>query len=421
MTDAQRLNAILARETPALAACLSDLGRRVAFPQGIPAQSGEARGTRINATVGQITDGKGAPLPLTALQSQVPGLDPKVGFLYSPQDGHAALREGWARRQALLSHGSGAYGTLPIVLHGLTQGVSMVADLFADADATVVLPTPTWENYELLFGMRAGANLATYDFFDGDGFNVQGLADALKPLEGKRTIIVLTFPGNPSGYTPTVAETQAIVDVVSAHAGPAVALVDDAYQGLVYEAGLMPRSLFWDLAERADRDRLAVVKVDGTTKELLFFPGRVGFIRFHGTPAMSDAIASKVKCIGRGTVGGPPGPSQAMVLAALQDPTLEAQVADRVSLLGRRYRALKRELSRVSDRLVPYPFNSGCFALVRVPAGLDAHEARKTLIAEQDVGSITIPEINALRVAYCSLAEEMIPELVERLVAVVGR
>jgi aspartate/methionine/tyrosine aminotransferase len=198
-------------------------------------------------------------------------------------------------------------------------------------------------------------------------------------------------------------------------------LVDDAYHGLIYEPGLMSRSMFWDLAERADPARLAVVKVDGTTKELLFFPGRVGFLRFHGTPAMNDAITSKVKCVGRGSVGGPPGPSQALVLGALQDPALESQVAERVEMLARRYRRLKQELKRVEGSLVPYSFNSGCFALVEVPAGLDAHDARRSLIADHGVGTIAIPEINALRVAYCSLAEDMLPDLVDRLVAVLGR
>lgn len=420
MSEAKRLNAILERETPALAACLSPLGRRAAFPQGIPAQSGEAKGTEINATVGQITDGNGRPLPLEALAELVPGLDEKTAFLYSPQEGHADLRNAWARRQHQLALGSTAWATTPITLHGLTQGVSMVADLFADEDTTVVMPTPTWENYDLLFGMRAGAQFATYDFFDGDGFNVQGLADTLKGLAGKKTVIVLTFPGNPSGYAPTEAEVDAIVDVVSSHAGPAVALVDDAYQGLLYESGLLKRSMFWDLAEKADPERLAVIKVDGTTKELLFFPGRVGFIRFHGTSEMAAAITSKVKFVGRGSVGGPPGPSQALVLAALRNPKLEDQVAERVALLGRRYRALKDALADGAGRLDPYPFNSGCFALVGLPDDLDAHEVRKKLISDFSVGTIAIPEINALRVAYCSIAEETVPELVSRLVKAVG-
>ncbi|MCO4747756.1 MAG: aminotransferase class I/II-fold pyridoxal phosphate-dependent enzyme [Proteobacteria bacterium] len=416
MSEAARLNAILEREAPALAACLSDLGRRVAFPQGIPAQSGQAKGTEINATVGQITDGRGSPLPLPALADLVPGLDRRTAFLYSPQDGHGKLRDAWSTRQRSLSQGSTAEATRPIALHGLTQGVSTLADMFADPDTTVLLPTPTWENYYLLFGMRAGAKFATFPFFAGNGFNVQGFADALKKLEGKKCVIVLTFPGNPSGYAPTAEEAAQIVDVLVDHKGPAVALVDDAYQGLIYEPGLMARSMFWDLAERADPDHLAVVKVDGTTKELLFFPGRIGFMRFAANEAVDTAMTSKVKCVGRGTVGSPPGPSQALVLAALENPELESQVQSRIQLLAGRYKALKRELaSQDTGGLSPYPFNSGCFALVGLPKGLDPHVIRHRLIDDFSMGTIAIPEINALRVAYCSIAEETVPELVNRL------
>jgi aspartate/methionine/tyrosine aminotransferase len=414
--DAARLNAILEREAPALAACLSDVGRRVAFPAGIPAQSTQAKGTEINATIGQITDGRGSPLPLPALADLVPGLDPRTAFLYSPQEGHSHLRDAWSRRQRALSLGSEAQATRPIALHGLTQGVSTIADLFADPDTTVLLPTPTWENYYLLFEMRAGAKFSTFPFFDGDGFNVQGFADALKKLEGKKSVIVLTFPGNPSGYTPNLAETEQIVDVLVAHKGPAVALVDDAYQGLIYEEGLMGRSMFWDLAERADPDHLAVIKIDGTTKELLFFPGRVGFMRFAANEAVDAALTSKVKCIGRGTVGSPPGPSQALVLAALENPELESQVRSRIGLLAGRYNALKRELENQDiGGLTPYPFNSGCFALVGLPRDLDPDAVRHRLINAYSMGTIAIPEINALRIAYCSIAEETVPELVSRL------
>ena len=415
MSEAERLNALLSETLPAAARCLSEVGRRVAFPRGIPAQSGEARGTEINATIGQITDGDDGALPLPALQSRIPALDPSIAFLYSPQDGQPALRLAWQARQRAKSGGSEVPTSLPVVTHGLSQGISMVADLFADADTTVVLPSPSWENYKLLFAMRARARFREYPAYDGDGVNVQGLADALAQVEGK-AIIVLTFPGNPTGLAPTVEEARRIAEVVLAHPGPAVALVDDAYAGLLYEDGLMERSLFWDLAERADPERLLVARVDGGTKELLFFPGRVGFLTFSATGDAEAALISKVKCLGRGTCGSPPGPSQAVMLDALQDPDLEHQIDARVALLGRRYRTLKDALVAAgTDRFAPLPFNSGCFALVELAEGIAPHAVRRRLIDEFSVGTIAVPDANALRIAFCATAEEDIPALVQRL------
>ena len=56
MHPSETLNKTLEDQLPAAAACLSKLGRRMFFPMGIPAQAGEARSAKVNATihVGQI-------------------------------------------------------------------------------------------------------------------------------------------------------------------------------------------------------------------------------------------------------------------------------------------------------------------------------------------------------------------------------
>ena len=64
---------VLQRQAPALATSLSSLGREAAFPLDIPAQAAEARGKDINATIGQITDGRGSPLMLPAVEAALGG------------------------------------------------------------------------------------------------------------------------------------------------------------------------------------------------------------------------------------------------------------------------------------------------------------------------------------------------------------
>ena len=132
MSEADRLNAILEQEAPAAHAMLSAVGRRAAFPLGNPAQSAEARGTRLNATIGQVTDGDGQAMPLPSMAERLSALDGRKAFLYSPQAGHPDLRKAWQVRQRRLAADSAVPTSLPLVTHGLTQGLSMVADLFAD-------------------------------------------------------------------------------------------------------------------------------------------------------------------------------------------------------------------------------------------------------------------------------------------------
>lgn len=417
MTEAERLNAVLMRDAPAAARCLSSLAQRAAFPRGIPFQTAEARKTEFNATIGQVTDGHGNGLPLDAMSSAVPGLEPRMTFLYAPQEGHAPLREAWAARQRKASLGSAATASTPMVVHGLTQGVSLIADAFADPDTDVVIPDPCWENYELLFQFRPRANVIRYKFFkaDGTGFDVDGFADALAGLR-RKAVIVVNFPANPAGYAPTVAEARAVVDVLVAHKGPAVVLFDDAYQGLVYEDGLATRSLYWDVAERCDPERLFPVKTDGATKELFFFGGRIAFLTGQVAGEAEAALLSKWKCLARSTVGVASGPSQALVLAALQAPDLDAQIRARLDVLAARYRSLKSALEALpKDRARVWPFNAGVFALVGLDPSIEAEAFRKRLIAEFSVGTISIPSANAVRIAYCSVDDGALVELVSRI------
>jgi aspartate/methionine/tyrosine aminotransferase len=419
MSEAERLNAVLARETPALFRCLSPLGRRAAFPKGIPYQSAAAKGTSINATIGQMTDGHGNATPLSVLTPHIGDLDPKKTFLYAPVQGHADVADLWRAREQRLA-GSDVAVSRPVATHGLTHGLSLLAQLFADEDTTLVVPEPFWGNYRLIFTMQSGlSRIETFPFFDGDGFNLAGLEQALGRVRGK-AILVLNLPGNPTGYALTPQEARDLLTVVDRHREPLVLVVDDAYEGFVYEEDRLSRSIFWDLAERLDPERQALVKVDGATKELLFFGSRVGYLTHpHVQPDAEAAVLSKLMYLIRGTVGPAAGPSQELVLRALQAPGLDQAFAEQREVLARRYRALKTAIEAVrSDRLVPYPFNAAFFMLMRLP-GIDVDRVRRRLIDEESVGTIAFADHQALRVAHCSVDEASIPAMVERISRVV--
>jgi DNA-binding transcriptional MocR family regulator len=91
-------------------------------------------------------------------------------------------------------------------------------------------------------------------------------------------------------------------------------------------------------------------------------------------------------------------------------------------VLAERYRALRAELERAEREHGAFrvlPFNSGVFALVELPEGVSADAVRRHLLDQEDVGLVSIGE-RYLRVAFCSLAVEAVPELVKRLVRGVG-
>jgi aspartate/methionine/tyrosine aminotransferase len=422
MRESDRLNALLEREAPGLARCLSPLGRRAAFPHGIPFQAAQARGAEIDATIGQLTDSTGNPMPLPEIAESLVGLDAREAFLYAPVAGPQALRAAWGARERRLGNaGPQHLSATPIVTHGLTHALSVLADLFSDEDTDILIPAPYWENYELLFQLQRDARIVPFPFFRDGRFNVEGLSDALQRVRHK-AVVILNLPGNPSGYAPRLDEVAGIVDALASAPKPTVVAVDDAYQGWVYEPGHLSTSIFWPLLEKADPERIVPIKIDGATKELAFFASRVGFLTASlPSPEAEAALESKIKCIIRGTVGSASGPALAMVNKALKSPALDDSFEARRAELAVRYRALRDAVATIDDpRFTPQPFNAAYFALFQLSGGVQAEELRVRLLKEHGVGAIAFPEANALRLAYCSIGAEVVPELVRRIERALG-
>ena len=420
----EELNRELRREAPVLEAALSDLGREAAFPADIPQQSEEAGGSEINGTIGQVTDGAGAPLAPSSLRSVFDALGEREtdrAILYSKVGGDPELRRLWSER---LAGAATVPFTLPQVTVGLTHGLAQLADLFAGPRRLVAVARPFWGNYRQTFELRRGARLVTGPAYRGGRFNPRAIVEALAGQAPARpALAILNFPSNPGGYSPTAEERRELLAALLEEADrrPLVVVLDDAYAGLVYEEGVPAGSLFWELAGR--HPNLAPIKVDGATKELGFFGGRVGFLTFALPPdsAAARALESKLKCLLRATVGSPPAASQVALIEALGDGSTEGEIAGIRERLGARYRVLAAALARVDRRLIePLPFNSGCFALVelREELGLDSDAVRRRLIESHGTGLISIAP-RFLRIAFCSVKRAALPELVARLEAAV--
>jgi len=373
------------------------------FPKGIPAQAAEARAAQVNATIGQLTDGAGGAMPLGALSQYLTGLDLRDVFLYTPQGGQKPLRAAWGKR---MTKAGDPPISSPFVTVGLTHGLSLVGDLFADEDTDVLLPDPGWGNYDLIFGARHGARIIRYPVFKDGRFCATSMAEALAQVRTK-AVVVLNFPGNPTGYTPTEAELRPWLDAIAATDKPLVVVSDDAYAGFVYESGRLPRSPFFEIATM-DPERVLAVKVDGATKELVFFGARVGFVTFGAQGEAADILEEKLKGAARSSVSTAPAVSQAMVSAALKDPTLETQRQEIFSQVTERYQTLKKAL--LDADLPSVPFNSGFFAMVPTPG--DPEALRQRLLGD-GVGVISLKRHNAIRIAYSSTQAGALPGLVE--------
>jgi aspartate/methionine/tyrosine aminotransferase len=419
--QAAALNETLQKENPFLNDLFSRSGLELYFPKlGILSQSAEAAGKRINATVGIALEEDGGPMHLQTIHKYLPQLQPREVYTYAPSPGKKELREAW--RALLLKKNPGLAGkeiSEPIVTGALTHGLSTAGELFLERDDEVIIPTPYWENYDLMFLTRKGGRITTFDLFAGGGFNGAGLARA---LEGTgKAILILNFPNNPTGYTPTVAEAAQIVGAIreAAERGKGlVVLVDDAYFGLVYEQGIITESLFSTLANL--HERVLAVKLDGPTKEDYVWGFRIGFITY-GVGGAGDkkrifsALEAKTAGAIRADASNMSHLGQSLLCKAYQDPEYWAEKNQKNAILNSRYREVRKALNqeKYAEVFEALPYNSGYFMCLRLKKA-NPEAVRKTLLTQFDTGVISV-EPDLLRVAFSATPNKLIPELMENI------
>ncbi len=422
---AQKLNERLEAASPEVFSMLSAYGRRAYFPKGILSQSAEAkaRAKRFNATIGIATEA-GGPMYLDCINDHLVGIDPADAFTYAPPAGRPGLRARW--REKLLEENpsmtSKSFGD-PIVTAAITHGLSLAGELFVDEGDAILIPDKLWGNYRLSFEVHLGARIETFPFYADGGFNCEGFAQGLqRAAEGREKLIVLlNFPNNPTGYMPTVAEGEAIVEALVAQAKRGtklVVLTDDAYFGLFYHLGgdSMTESLFGPLCNL--HPGILAVKLDGATKELFVWGFRCGFLTFGpGEVESADEVCAvldaKVRGIIRAGVSNVPQLSQSLVERALSGPTIGKERREKCELLGRRATRVYEVANepRFRESWSVYPFNSGYFMLIELK-GIDAEALRVHLLDRHGVGLIATSPSD-LRVAFSCLEVEQVEPLFE--------
>lgn len=408
---AQELNTVLKNTTPG--ELLSDLGTRIFFPKGIIAQGGEAKtlGKVANATIGTtLIDGK--PAILESVHKYAPELSAGELVGYAPTAGNPALRTLW--KDFIYKKNPGLKGksiSNPVVVPGLTAGISYLADLFLDENKPLLCPNPSWDNYALIVETRRNSSLHTFNLFADDGFDLVSFKKAVeKEAETGFVRILLNFPQNPSGYSPTNAEAAQIVKIVrdAAEKGSKVLVWDDdAYFGLNYENDIYPQSLFAEFADL--HENVLAVKIDGPTKEDFVWGFRTGFLTFGGkglTDEHYQALEKKLMGLIRSSVSCSSSPSQSIALHAFADSSTEPQKKEFRKILEERYEEVKKYVTtHTSKNLEALPFNSGYFMSFHTK--VDAEALRQKILHEKQIGTISI-DSSTLRVAFSSIEKTQI-------------
>ncbi|RJQ85681.1 MAG: aminotransferase class I/II-fold pyridoxal phosphate-dependent enzyme [Desulfobacteraceae bacterium] len=423
---AVELNRTIHQKNDQIEAMLSLLGRQLFFPKGILSQSAEAKekAHRINATIG-IAKEAGHTMCFGSIMNHVQGIRASQALTYAPSFGLPALRQGW--REELYAKNPSLAGkqiSLPLVTSGITHAISIFADVWVDPGDVVVLPDMFWGNYNMIFSVRKGARLSHYATFNADGgYNVQGLAQTIaeEAEKNNKIVVLLNFPHNPTGYTVSKEEADAIARVLiqAAEKGTHVlAVLDDAYFGLFYEQQTLKESLFAMICGR--HPNLLAVKLDGATKEYFVWGLRLGFITYGahctGDPVpLYDALEKKTAGCVRGNISNASHLGQSILLQVMQDPRHETEKKEKFEIL--KARALKVKQVLADAKYEPawdvYPFNSGYFMCLKLKT-VEAEPLRVHLLNTYGVGLISLGK-HDLRAAFSCIDESQVQELFDTI------
>jgi aspartate/methionine/tyrosine aminotransferase len=416
--QAEELNDKIKQNNPYLFEMLSSRGRNIFFPaKGILAQAADAKGKKINATIGIALEEDGSPMRLSSIANKI-NLDPKQIFPYASSFGNAELRKKW--KELILKKNPSLEGkkiSLPVVTGALTHGLSISGYLFVNEGDEIILQDLFWGNYKLIFINGYGAKLNTFKTFKDGGFNIEGLKEKLGGDVGKK-IISLNFPNNPSGYTPTNEEIKEIVKIIKEAADRGnniVVLIDDAYFGLVYEDGIFTESIFTKLCDL--HERVLAVKIDGATKEEYVWGLRIGFLTY-GCEGINDDIcfALEQKTAGaiRGNISNASNLSQSLVLQAFNSANYEEEKKEKYGILKARFDMVEKILTEhpeYKEEFEALPFNSGYFMCIKL--NKDSEKVRQVLLSKYDTGVIATGDL--LRIAFSSAPKDQLEELYDNI------
>ena len=401
----------------------SKLGENIILPQDVLIQSKETAAIpgAINATIGIATSNKKA-MALPSINKVITEINNSEYLPYSPTPGLPKMRELW--KEKILADNPSInkdFLSLPMVTTGITQGIDIAANLFSESGDALLLPNLFWQNYAQIYTIKLGNKIYKYNQFDENNeFSIKNFKKALYSIKEDKISLILNFPNNPTGYTPSDVELDSLVEVINIFAKEntnkqIIIVSDDAYFGLFFEDKHKTPTLSATY-KLAENENCLIVKLDGITKEFYSWGLRVGFITYYTkNNELRKILLEKTQGYLRSTTSSPSNLSQQIAVRLLDNKQSleEKEINDKI--IEERYNELKQAISTEQlDQLVRVlPFNSGYFFTIKLPSNINAHEFRLKFLNEYKYGVYSMDDEH-IRIAFSCLDKELIPELINK-------
>ena len=387
----------------------------------------------INATVGTARNNDNSLLIFPTLLEEYSKLTGEQTFGYANIRGMPNFAKVW-KEDTLetfpteLRKKTDSLSSLPLTSCGLTGGLTLAGEAFFNKDDPILVPNSRWGNVDHVLIKNQRLKEVNYKLLNNEGrLNFEDLTERIKLLdkEKKKFGIYLNFPNNPSGLSPTFDQVKILQETLQEISTPAIILLDDAYEGYVYESNIINYSLFPHLIGL--NENIIVAKLDGVSKRYCAYGARLGTIAlgfgYEVDEVEKTAMREILAKITRSTISNSPRGIQEAVVNVLQDPKKRNQIQqerkNNFEILSKRYKIMKTLVQETEwELLCPDDFNSGFFSYFLIRNGRSAKEIGYKLL-EAGLGTVPFEDqsngLNGIRVAFCSIRDENIQKTVDIL------
>jgi len=453
------MNFTILKKTP-LYNSFSELGKRIYLPEGIFYWSGRAKKeAEFVGTIGAayafekdfIEEGTSEWLPcyLKDIKNYFKNLKINDLVPYASIAGLQELRliwKDWILKKSHFTdqadkdkiHNLMKFISIPIITSGVTSAIFLCCAMFLNPSEYIICPNKRWENYDNIIEIFLGAKIYSFEFFHNNRFNIKGLEKSILEISKiqEKIVILLGFPNNPTGFIPTWEEKDQLIESLSSIQKkinkPMIILIDDAYEPYIYTESVINRSIFYDFQQL--KGDIIPIKLDGITKELLMYGGRIGFITIglknswiesmQELEQLKTELDNKLSGMIRSTISNCNHFYQAITVKIFKEKGMDKIIEERrdiQNLLKQRFEKFNAELNKIHNPDISIDPNSGgYFIFVNLnPNKFKATEFADYLLKKYKVGIIPIENdeenINGIRIAYSSIDISQIPEMVDHI------
>ncbi|MGI6177847.1 MAG: pyridoxal phosphate-dependent aminotransferase [Eubacterium sp.] len=368
----------------------------------------------VNATIGALIDDDRKLIVLSSVDKVFRSLKPEEYAAYAPISGTPAFKK--ASIRAALGNFTTKRHLRAVATMGGTGGIKNTVSNYSSPGDTILTTDWRWGPYSQI-ASEIGRKLATFSFFDENRrFNAASLEQKAEEIISKqdRLILILNTPAhNPTGYSMTVDDWKAVLDVMKKipPEKKVALLIDCAYIDYAGDEDEVRR--FLTVVDEMP-DNVLPIMCYSFSKTLTFYGMRTGaMICMAPNEAIADEFAHCCEFSCRASWSNPNRAGQSIVTKIYEDPELLNAVTEERRIIRDMLLARGKAFEKAAEDcgLVTVPFSSGFF--VSVPS--DEPDALAARLREE--GIFLIPLAKGVRVSVASVSEKICGMLPARIKA----